>query len=60
MPLDPEIQAVLAALASLNTPPLSQGTPDAARAGFRVMAVDMRRPDTVIPVKEVAIITYSP
>ena len=52
MPLDPEIQAVLAAMASLNAPPLSQGTPDTARAGFRFMTVDMRRPEHVIPVKE--------
>ena len=52
MPLDPEIQAILAAMASLNAPPLSQGTPDSARAGFRFMTVDMRRPEQVIPVKE--------
>ena len=47
MPLDPEIQALLAAMASLNAPPLSQGTPEAARAGFRFMTVDMRRPEYV-------------
>jgi acetyl esterase len=52
MPLDPEIQVLLAAMASLNAPPLSQGTPDAARAGFRFMTVDMRRPEHVIAVKE--------
>ena len=52
MPLDPEIQALLAAMASLNAPPLSQGTPDVARAGFRFMTVDMRQPEHVIPVKE--------
>jgi acetyl esterase len=52
MPLDPEIQAVLAAMAALNAPPLSQGTPDTARAGFRFMTVDLRRPEHVIPVKE--------
>src|SRR5207245_538499 len=52
MPLDPEIQALLAAMASLNAPPLSQGTPEAARAGFRFMTVDMRRPEHVIAVKE--------
>ena len=52
MPLDPEIQALLTAMTSMNVPPLSQGTPDVARAGFRFMAVDMRRPETVIPVKE--------
>jgi acetyl esterase len=54
MPLDPEIQAMLAALASMNVPPMSQGTPEAARAGFRFMTVDMRqsRPETIVPVKE--------
>src|SRR3954453_14742474 len=52
MPLDPEIQVLLAAMASLNAPPLSQGTPDTARAGFRFMTVDMRQPEQVIPVKE--------
>src|SRR4051794_27428227 len=52
MPLDPEIQALLTAMASLNAPPLSQGTPDTARAGFRFMTVDMRRPEHVIAVKE--------
>ena len=48
MPLDPQIQAMLAALASMNPPPMSQGTPEQARAGFRFMTVDMRqsRPET--------------
>jgi acetyl esterase len=57
MPLDPEIEAVLAAMASLNAPPLSQGTPEAARAGFRVMTVDLRRPESVVPVKETEDVT---
>ena len=52
MPVDPEIQALLAGMAALNAPPLSQGTPETARAGFRFMTVDMRRPEHVIPVKE--------
>jgi acetyl esterase len=52
MPLDPEIQTVLTAMASLNAPPLSQGTPDVARAGFRFMTVDMRQAANVVPVKE--------
>src|SRR3954447_562213 len=52
MPLDPEIQGLLAAMAALNAPPLSQGTPESARAGFRFMTVDLRRPEQVIPVKE--------
>jgi acetyl esterase len=52
MPLDPQIQALLAAMASLNAPPLSEGTPETARAGFRFMTVDLRQPEHVIPVKE--------
>ena len=52
MPLDPEIQALLSAMAAMNAPPMSQGTPDAARTAFRFMTVDMRRPESVIPVKE--------
>jgi acetyl esterase len=52
MPLDPEIQALLAGLAAMNAPPLSQGTPESARAGFRFMTVDMRQPSSVVPVKE--------
>ena len=45
---------MLAALASLNAPPLSQGTPEAARAGFRFMTVELRqsRPESIVPVKE--------
>jgi acetyl esterase len=54
MPLDPGIQAMLAALASMNAAPMSQGTPEAARAAFRYMTVDLRRrrPESIVPVKE--------
>ena len=52
MPLDPEIQAVLSAMAAMNAPAMSQGTPEAARTAFRFMTVDMRRPENVVPVKE--------
>src|SRR3954470_15349072 len=52
MPLDPQIQSVLRAMAALNAPPLSQGTPESARAGFRFMTVDMRKPENLIAVKE--------
>jgi acetyl esterase len=52
MPLDPGIQAMLAALASMNAAPMSQGTPEAARAAFRYMTVDLRRrrPESIVPV----------
>lgn len=52
MPLDPEIQTVLSAMAAMNAPAMSTGTPEAARAAFRFMTVDMRQPDSVVPVKE--------
>jgi acetyl esterase len=52
MPLDPEIQSLLAAMAAMNAPAMSQGTPEAARAAFRFMTVEMRRPEDVVPVKE--------
>jgi acetyl esterase len=52
MPLDPQIQALLSAMAALNAPSMSEGTPDAARASFRFLTVDMRSPQHVIPVKE--------
>jgi acetyl esterase len=52
MPLDPEIHAVLSAMAAMNAPAMSAGTPEAARAAFRFMTVDMRRPENVVPVKE--------
>ena len=57
MPLDPEIQTVLQAMAEMNAPPMSQGTPEAARAAFRFMTVDMRRPESLIPVKETEDVT---
>src|SRR3954469_4873091 len=59
MPLDPEIQAVLAAMAAMNAPAMSAGTPEAARQAFRFMTVDMRRPETVIPAKEPEDLTIS-
>src|SRR3954468_18665605 len=52
MPLHPQIPALLPGMPPHTPPPLSQGTPESARAGFRFMTVDMRRPETVIPVKE--------
>jgi len=52
MPLDPEIQAVLSAMAAMNAPAMSTGTPEASRAACRFMTVDMRSPESVVPVKE--------
>ena len=52
MPLDPDIDRVLTAMAAMNAPPMSQGTAEAARTAFRFMTVDLRRPESVVPVKE--------
>jgi acetyl esterase len=57
MPLDPQIHHILQAMAALNAPPLSQGTPESARAGFRFMTVELRKPENVIAVKETEDIT---
>jgi acetyl esterase len=57
MPLDPQIQAMLSALAALNAPPMSQGDPGSARQAFRFMTVDLRRPEHVVQVKETEDIT---
>jgi acetyl esterase len=52
MPVDPEIQAMLDALAALDAPPMTAGSPERARESFRFMTVDLRRPEAVVPVKE--------
>ena len=44
MPLDPATAAVLQMMADTNAPPMSNGTPEQARAGFRFMTVDLRDP----------------
>src|SRR4051794_39351709 len=52
MPVDPEIQAMLDALAALDAAPMTAGSPTSARQAFRFMTVDLRRPESVVPVKE--------
>jgi acetyl esterase len=53
MPLDPQIAGLLQLMEQLGAPPLSNGTPVDARAGMRAMAVDMRDPTTLAPVRSV-------
>ena len=48
MPLDPQISAILPLLS--GAPPLGDGTPDSARAGFRMFTVDLRDPAILAPV----------
>jgi acetyl esterase len=53
MPVDPQIADILALMQQLGAPPLASGTPDQARAGMRMMTVDMRDPSTLVPVRTV-------
>jgi acetyl esterase len=53
LPLDPDLQRMLALLESLDPPAIHEGTPEAARAGFRVLTVDLRDPASVVEVGEV-------
>lgn len=47
MPVDPAIAGLLTFLANANYPPLSQGTPESARAGMRTLLVDLRDASTL-------------
>ena len=51
MPLDPAIAAVLQMMADNGAPPMSQGTPEEARAAFRFMTVDLRDPAHLAEVR---------
>lgn len=48
MPVDPNIVPLLDLLATV--PPMSEGTPEEARAAFRQLTVAARQPDQVVPV----------
>ena len=53
MPLDPDLAAALEFIASAGYPPMWEGSPDTARKAFRAMAVDMVKPEDVVPVGSV-------
>jgi acetyl esterase len=53
MPLDPEIEQMLAMLESMNSPSLASGTPESARKSFRMLTVELRAPEAVVPVAAV-------
>jgi acetyl esterase len=57
MPLDPHLKGLLDFIASAGLPPMSQGTPETARAGFRALAVDARPVDALPLVASVEDIT---
>ena len=50
MPLDPPIQQLLSMLAAVGVADMSTTTPAEARTWFRTFTVDMRPPETVVPV----------
>ena len=56
MPVDPQIAAILPLLS--GAPPLNQGTPESARAGFRLFTVDMRDAANLAPVLSTEDVTY--
>jgi acetyl esterase len=57
MPLDPHLKGLLDFIASAGLPPMSAGTPEAARAGFRALTVDARPPESLPEVEAVEDIT---
>jgi acetyl esterase len=59
VPLDTQIATLLQFLAAAETRPMSQGTPEEARLGFRTLAVDLRDPAAVPDVAAVEDITVA-
>jgi acetyl esterase len=53
MPLDPQIAAILALMEQADRPSLASGTPEQARAGFRMFTVDLRDPATLAAVRSI-------
>ncbi len=51
MPVDPPIQGMLAMLAAMKRPSLAAGTPEEARRGFRMLTVDLRPAESILPVR---------
>jgi acetyl esterase len=51
--VDPQIRRMLEILAAMGRPSLANGEPEEARAAFRGITVDARRPEHVVPVASV-------
>ena len=51
MPLDPQIERMLATLEAHGHRGMAAGTPEEGRASFRLLTVDLRRPETIVPVR---------
>jgi acetyl esterase len=57
MPLDPHLAGLLELIGAAGNPPMSQQTPEQARAGFRALTVDLRDPASLPEVESVDDIT---
>ena len=53
MPVDPQIATLLELIAAAGGKPMSEGTPEEARQGFRTLTVDLRDPAAVPEVASV-------
>jgi acetyl esterase len=53
MPLDPDVQAMLDMLGSLQLPAMHEGSPEQARQALRRLTVDLRQPEAVVDVGDV-------
>ena len=53
MPVDPHLAGLLELIAQTGQPPVHEGTPAQARAGFRQLALGARTPESVLPVGSV-------
>jgi acetyl esterase len=53
MPVDPQIATLLELIAAAESKPMSEGTPEEARRGFRTLTVDLRDPAAVPDVASV-------
>lgn len=53
MPLDPQLAALLAFIASAGSEPMAHGGPEEARRGLRTLSVDLRDPAAVPGVRTV-------
>jgi acetyl esterase len=52
MPLDPQARSLLDQLEAMGAPPLSQQTPEEARAGFAVLAAVAGPPEDPVPTED--------
>src|SRR3954470_18876985 len=59
MPVDPQIATLLELIAAAGSKPMSEGTPEEARQGFRTLTVALRDPAAVPDVASVEEVTVA-